>query len=309
MKTEEFLKLYSETQVARELTEHLSTGKAEGAWLKGMAGSSIAALSAAVTNSLKGTHLFIMSEKEQAAYFFNDMESLFDEKETNFQRKKVLFFPTSYKKSYDLTRTDSTNALERSQVVGKLSSQVSTKIIVTFPEALAEKLVTRSFLSKSTFRIKLDDVLDMDDLIDFLDEQHFEREDFVIGPGQYAVRGGILDVFSYSNDFPYRIEFLGDLIASLRSFDPENQLSVDKLSRVAIIPDLNDRRIDHRRENLQALLPDDAVIWVEDFTFTRDRIDEEYNKAVKVIESQDDLPVDGTVEDLFQTGEEWLSGL
>ncbi len=309
MKVDEFLDQYASAPLASGVIKHLAGGSRQGLWVKGLAGSSIAALSAAVTSKLKGTHLFILNEKEQAAYFFNDLESLFDEKEGSFQRKKVLFFPTSYTKSYDLAHTDNTNALERSQAVGKLSSQVSTKIIITYPEALAEKLVTRSFLSKSTFRIKLDDELDMDELIDFLDEQHFEREDFVIGPGQYAVRGGILDVFSYSNDFPYRIEFLGDNVASLRSFDPENQLSVDKLSRVAIIPDLNDRRIEHKRENLQALLPDDAVIWVEDTTFSRDRIDEEYKKAVKVIESQDDMPADGKVEDLFQTGSEWLSGL
>jgi transcription-repair coupling factor (superfamily II helicase) len=164
-----------------------------------MAGSSASVLAATVANHLNGTHLFILNEKEQAAYFLNDLENLLGDIDVSFQRKKVLFFPTSYKKSYDLARTDNTNALERSQVVGKLSSQVATRIIVTFPEALSEKLVTRSFLNKSTFRLRLDDELDMDDLIDFLDEQHFEREDFVIGPGQYAVRGGIIDVFSFSD--------------------------------------------------------------------------------------------------------------
>ena len=173
MKAEEFIQNYKQTNLARELIDHLSSGQTRGAWLKGLAGSSIAVLSAAVTSGLKGTHLFILNEKEQAAYFFNDLESLFEEKDISFLRKKVHFFPTSYKKSYDLAHTDSTNALERSQVVGKLSSQSSTRIVVTFPEALAEKLVTRSFLSKSTFRIKLEEELDMDELIDFLDEQQF----------------------------------------------------------------------------------------------------------------------------------------
>ncbi len=309
MKVEEFLDRYAATPLALNIIDHLGSGTGQGLWLKGLAGSSTAVIAAAVTGRIKGTHLFILNEKEQAAYFCNDLETLFGEMETSFQRKKVMFFPTSYKKSYDLVNTNSTNALERSQVVGKLSSAAASKIIVTFPEALAEKLVTRSFLSKSTFRIKLDEDLDMDDLIDFLDDQHFEREDFVIGPGQYAVRGGIIDVFSYSNDFPYRIEFLGDSVASLRSFDPETQLSVDKLSRVSIIPDLNDRRIDHKRENLQSLLPDDAVIWVEDIPFARDRISEEYNKAVRIIEASEQEEVESNVEDLFQTGDEWQHGL
>ena len=309
MKVVELLELYAEQAYVGDILDHLEAGDGRDLWLKGMAGSAVSVISAAVISKLQGTHLFILNEKEQAAYFFNDLESLLDEKGASFQRKKVLFFPSSYKKSHSMDRTDSANALERAQAVGKLSSAVSTKIIVTYPEALAEKLVTRSFLSKSTFRIKQDDTIDMDELIDFLDDQHFEREDFVIGPGQYAVRGGILDVFSYSNDFPYRIEFLGDDIASLRSFDPESQLSVDKLSRINIIPDLNDRRIDHKRENLQSLLPSDAVIWVEDIAFARDRITEEFSKAASSGAGREDEMPEKDIKDLFQDGDEWLSGL
>ncbi len=309
MKVDAFLEQYLKTPLAKAIVGHLNDSSQENLWLKGMAGSSSSVLAAAICREMKGTHLFILNEKEQAAYFYNDLENLFSEGDAGFQRKKVLFFPTSYKKSYDLARTDSANALERSQVVGKLSSALSTRIIISFPEALAEKLVTRSFLSKSTFKIKQDDELDMDELIDFLDEQHFERTDFVIGPGQYAVRGGIVDVFSYSNDYPYRIEFFGDIIASLRSFDPENQLSVDKLNRVSILPDLNDRRIAHKRENLQSLLPDDAVIWLEDMDFSRDRINEEYMKAEKVISEPKEQEMEGDVGGLFQTGDEWLAGL
>ena len=310
MKIEEFLDFYAQQPLIRGICGHLRQEQSQWFWLNGLAGSSLAVISAATIRGLKGTHLFILNEKEQAAYFFNDLESLFDEKESSFQRKKTLFFPTSYKKSYDLGSTDNTSAMERAQAVGKLASTVSTKVLVTYPEALAEKLVTRSFLTKNSMKIKQDDELDMDDLIDFLDEQHFERVDFVIGPGQYAVRGGIMDVFSYSNDFPYRIEFLGDLIASLRSFNPEDQLSVDRLNRATIVPDLNDRRIEHKRENLQSLLPDDAMIWVENVAFARDRISEEYNKAIKIYAEQEEAgKAPKEVEKLFQTGEEWLDGL
>jgi len=309
MKGDEFLGFYSKQLLVKELIDQLQQSQPNWFWLNGMAGSSLAVMSASAINEMKGTHLFILNEKEQAAYLFNDLESLFDEKDQSFQRKKTLFFPTSYKKSYDLESTDNTNAMERSQAVGKLASTVSTKVLVTYPEALAEKLVTRSFLSKNSMKLRQDDELDMDELIDFLDDQYFERVEFVIGPGQYAVRGGILDVFSYSNDFPFRVEFFGDTIASLRSFDPENQLSVDKLNRATIVPDLNDRRIDHRRENLQALLPDDAVIWVEDVSFARDRITEEFNKAIKVYGEQQPDSGDDEVEKLFQTGDEWLNGL
>jgi transcription-repair coupling factor (superfamily II helicase) len=309
MKVEEFLDRYASSALVREISAHLGSGIQEGLWLEGMAGSSASVIAAASIRKLKGTHLFIMNEKERAAYFYNDLENLFGERDSSFQRKKVLFFPTSYKKSYDMLRTDNANALERSQVVGKLSSSASSVVIVTFPEALAEKLVTRSFLSKSTFRIRVEDILEQDDLIEFLERQHFEREDFVTAPGQYALRGGILDVFSFSNDHPYRIEFTGDMVSSLRSFDPENQLSVSTLNRISIIPDLNDRRIDHKRENLQSLLPADAVIWVEDYSFARNRIQEEYDRATRLPGAQEDRTSDVNARKLFQTGSEWLSGL
>ena len=309
MKAEEFLEFYASKPLVAGLLGHLRSGTGGWYWLNGMAGSSLAAVAAAAIDKMKGTHLFILNEKEQAAYFFNDLENLFDEKDTSFQRKKTLFFPTSYKKSYDLGHTDSTQAMERSQAVGKLTSSVSTRVLVTYPEALAEKLVTRSFIAHNTFRVKLDDEVDMDTLIDFLDEQRFEREDFVIGPGQYAIRGGIVDVFSYSNDFPYRLEFVGDIIASIRSFDPESQLSVDKLNRATIVPDLNDRRIDNKRENLQSLLPPDTVIWLEDIGFTRDRINAEYEKAMQVLAAEDEGPDEEKVASLFQTGEEWMEHL
>jgi transcription-repair coupling factor (superfamily II helicase) len=309
MKVKELLDFYGNQPLVQELYSSIASSSPEMLWIDGMAGSSMAVAAASLISRINGTHLFILNEKEQAAYFLNDLESLFEEKDVSFQRKKALFFPTSYKKSYDLGSTDSTQAMERSQAVGKLASGVSTKVLVTYPEALAEKLVTRSFLTRNSFRIRLDDILEMDDLIDFLDEHYFERLDFVIGPGQYAVRGGILDVFSYSNDYPFRIEFIGDQVASLRSFEPENQLSVDKLSRINIVPDISDRRIEHGRENLQSLLPQDALIWVENISFARDRIESEYNKAVKVFEASGADNAMEKVNELFQSGDEWLSGL
>ena len=172
-----------------EILDHLRDTPEQGMWLSGMAGSVAPIIAASVISKHQGTHLIIVNEKETAAYYFNDLENILGEKDVSFQRKKVLFFPTSYKKSYDIERTESSNALARAHAVSKLSSSVSTKIILTYPEALAEKLVTRSFLTQNTFRIKLDDEHEIDDVIDYLDDHHFERVDFVIGPGQYSIRG------------------------------------------------------------------------------------------------------------------------
>lgn len=306
MKVEEFLERYAAHPLVNRLLDETGHGLRNSLWLKGTAGSSVAVFASAVISRRKGTYIFILNEKEQAAYFYNDLEYLLGDRDSSFTSKKVLFFPSSYRKSFEMDHTDSTNALERSQVVGKLSSESATRIVVTYPEALAEKIVTRSFLSRSTFRIRLKDILAMDRLIDHLDDHFFERTDFVTEPGQYAIRGGIVDVFSFSNDFPFRIEFSGDEIVSLRSFDPVNQLSVDKLSRINIIPDLNDRRIVHKRETLQSLLPGDTCFWVENISFTRDRISHEYQKANEILgQNEEDAGVDG----YFQDGEEWVSGL
>ena len=127
MKAAELLKKYREQPGLKKIAGHLTDTNKHGLWLKGMAGSSKAVIPAAVISELEGTHLFILNEKEQAAYFHNDLENLFGEKDVSFQRKKVLFFPTSYKKSYDIMHTDSANALERSQQLGNWALQYQQK--------------------------------------------------------------------------------------------------------------------------------------------------------------------------------------
>ena len=310
MKTDELLAYYSRQPVVAELSDLLAAMPAgEIAGLSGLAGSAPAVIAASVISGMKGAHIFVMNDKEQAAYFLNDLESLLDDMDAGFQRKKVLFFPSSYRHAHDFNRADSANALERSRVVGKLASSAGMKVVVTYPEALAEKLLATSFISRNTFHVNSGGVLEMDEIIDFLDDHRFERVDFVVAPGQYAVRGGIFDVFSYSDDHPYRIEFRGNDVASLRSFDPGNQLSVNTLDRITIIPDINDRRIMHKRSEFQLLLPQDAIIWLEDMAFTADRISSEQQKAATAAGNDDEEANWQDPEGLFQDGDAWLAGL
>lgn len=180
--------------------------------LKGMAGSATAVLAAAVFEPSGPLHLIVLPEKEEAAYLFNDLENLLGEQETPFHKKRVLFFPTTYRRPYEIEKTDNTNVLSRTEVMKRLGTRDGGTIVVTYPEALAEKVVSKAFLKKNTLHLGLGETLSIDFVIDLLMEYNFERVDFVIEPGQFSIRGGIVDVFSFTNDRPYRIEFLATML-------------------------------------------------------------------------------------------------
>src|SRR5690606_41467900 len=164
-------------------------------------------------------------------YFLSDLESLFD--------KQILFFPASYRKAFDFMQLDSAHVLQRAETLNSLNRETGIpKIVVTYPEAIAEKVINRADLEKNTLPITQNTKLSIDFINEFLYEYDFERVDFVYEPGQFAIRGGIVDIFSFSNDLPYRIEFFGDEIESIRTFSMETQLSVNKMHTVTIVPNV-----------------------------------------------------------------------
>ena len=275
--------------------------------LKGLAGSSAAMVAASVFANSGPLHIFILPEKEEAAYFFNDLENLLGEQETPFHRKKVLFFPTTYRRPYEIEKTDNTNVLSRTEVMKRIGTREGGSLVVTYPEALAEKVVSKAYLKKNTLRMGLGESLSIDFVLDLLAEYGFDRVDFVVEPGQYSLRGGIIDVFSYTNDRPYRVEFFGDDIESIRTFDPGSQLSIDRLDHVTITPNIQDRALTEKREAFLSYIGRNAVVWVRDLAFATDRIGKEFEKAEKAFsELSSDikhLPPD----ELFSTAEGFKS--
>lgn len=257
--------------------------------LSGLVGSSLSLVAANVIIECEEISLFILNDKEAAAYFANDLESIFGEKGENFTRKKILFFPTSYKHPYEIENTDSTNLQLRTEVLERISSSKRKTAIVTYPEALAEKVITRKFLAKNTLKVKLGEMVSIDFTIDILMEYGFDRADFVVEPGQFAVRGGIIDVFSFADDNPYRIEFMGEEIESIRTFDPVTQLSLEKLSRIAIVPNVQDRVNTESRESFLEYIPGNSIIWMENVEFTADKIEQEFLKAEESFNKLDGL--------------------
>ncbi|WP_369820287.1 DEAD/DEAH box helicase [Tenacibaculum sp. SG-28] len=217
-------------------------------------------------------YLFICNDKEEAAYYLNDLEQLLGE-------KNVLFYPGSYRRPYQIEETDNANVLLRSEVLNRINSRRKPAVIVTYPAALFEKVVTKKELEKSTLKVSVGDQVSLDFINEVLFEYNFNRVDFVTEPGEFSVRGGIIDVFSFSNDIPYRIEFFGDEIDSIRSFDVETQLSKEKLKKVSIIPNIENKTLQEHRESFLKYIPNDSVVLVRNSTQLNNRLDAFFDKA------------------------------
>lgn len=246
-----------------------------------LVGSSKSFMVEGVFNELGGQHLIVCSDKETAAYFYNDLEGLIGERDMDYSKKQILFYPTSYKHPYEPERPDNSYILSRTEVLQRLSTSERRTVIVSYPEALSEKVFTRRLLSKNTYKIKVGDKINLDFLTDLLYEYEFENIDFVVDPGQFAVRGGIIDVFSYANDYPYRIEFFGNEVESIRSFDIGNQLSIEKLKQIVLLPNMQERAFAEERENILQYVPDKTMVWIEDMAFLAVQIDKEFDRAVE----------------------------
>ncbi len=231
-----------------------------------------------------GIHFIVCADKEDAAYFYNDLESLLGERGMDYSKKQVLFYPTSYKRPYEPEKPDNTYILSRTEVLQRVSTSERKTLIVSYPEALSEKVFTRKLLAKNTFKIKVGDKVNLDFLTDLLYEYEFENVDFVVEPGQFAIRGGLVDVFSFANDYPYRIEFFGDEVDSIRSFNIADQLSIEKLKQIVLLPNMQERAFIEEREAILQYLPDTTTVWLTDMAFFATQVDKEYDRAVEAFE-------------------------
>ncbi len=271
-------KIYTESNNIKKIKEFLD--KESHISCLGLIGSSKAYIVASSSELTENHCIIICSDKERAAYFYNDLENIFDEKDLDYNKKRVLFYPTSYKRPYEPLKSDNNYILSRTEVLQRISSSKRKTIIVTYPEALSEKVITRKTMSNNTLKLKIGENISLDRLSDILLNFNFEHVDFVVEPGQFAIRGGIIDVYSFSNDYPYRIEFFGDEIDSIRSFNPIDQLSIERHNNIIIIPNLQNHDTKHERESLIQYTDNNSVIWIEEENNLEDKINEEFDKAV-----------------------------
>ena len=267
--------------------------------LKGLLGSSLSFVFQAIFKKSEKPFLLILNEKEEAAYILNDLEQMIGAND-------VLFYPSSYRRPYQIEETDNANVLLRSEVLNRINSRKKPAVIVTYPEALFEKVVTRKELDKNTLKIAVGENVSIDFINEILFEYEFKRVDFITEPGEFSVRGGILDVFSFSNDNPYRIEFFGNEVDSIRTFDVETQLSVEKQNKITIIPNLENKFIKENRESFLDYISDKTVLCIENTAFLTSQLDKLFTKAIETFDKLSKDIKHASPEHLFLNEEGFL---
>lgn len=242
--------------------------------LKGLVGSAFSFLLTQNFKQADKPFLLIFNDKEEAAFYLNDLEILLNDKD-------VLFYPGSYRRPYQIEETDNANVLLRAEVLNRINSRKKPAIIVTYPDALFEKVVTRKELEKNTLKISVHENLSIDFVNEVLFTYKFKRVDFVTEPGQFSVRGGIVDVFSFSNDNPYRIEFFGDEVDSIRTFDVETQLSTEQINKISIIPNVANKFLEESRQSFLKYIAQKTVVFTKNADLIFSRVELFYEKAVE----------------------------
>ncbi len=240
--------------------------------ISNLVGSSLSFVISETFKKAEKPYLLIFNDKEEAAYYLNDLEQLLGD-------KNVLFYPGSYRRPYQIDETDNANVLLRSEVLNRINSRRKPAVIVTYPTALFEKVVTKKKLDKNTLKITVGENISPDFVNEVLFEYHFNRVDFVTEPGDFSVRGGIIDVFSFSNDEPYRMEFFGDEVESIRTFDVETQLSKEKHQKISIMPNVENKGLQENRESFLKYISAKTAIFLKDITTITTNLDTFFKKA------------------------------
>ncbi len=232
LEVQELLTMYSAHPQVSALVGLLDDKSCRNLFLKGLNGSGAALTIASLFFKKRGSYVCVLNDQEEAGYFYHDLMQL-----TNSQ--DIFFFPSAYRRAIKYGHLDPANEILRTEVLSRLQMPDLPTVIVTYPDALAEKVIAQADLKQKTLQIGVGDKLDNMFVSDVLDEYGFEQVDYVYEPGQYAMRGSILDVFSFSHEFPYRIDFFGSEVETIRTFEVESQLSKSRLDRIAIVPEMN----------------------------------------------------------------------
>ncbi len=270
MSVQVLLDQYQNTPRLFQLADRLSFSQPQKIYTRNLQGSSSQfVVSAAFLHPACAqlNHLIVLNDAEEAAYFHNSLENLTGALD-------IFYFPSSFKNRKNYSLLNSSHVMLRTEALTKLAagSDINKKVLVTYPEALFEKVVVPSKLSANIIYIKTGDVLNVEELLLKLADYGFERTDFVYEPGQFAIRGGILDIYSFGNDKPYRVELFGNDVDSIRIVDPETQLSERKLLQVSIIPNVDTQFEGDERVSLFEFLPENTVVWLQDYELCKEKL-------------------------------------
>ena len=270
MNIQELVKLYAQLPQVSALAKEIGKSSNSTIFLDGLLGSSAPMLFSSLATKCPCRLLFILQDAEEAGYFYHDLVQLMGSRD-------VLFFPSSYRRAVKYAQRDAASEILRTEVLTQLSASPSSIYIVTYPEALAEMVVSKQTLDTRTLVLEKDQTIAISDIEKTLRSFGFKEVDYVYEPGQFALRGSILDVYSYSCEYPYRVDFFGDDIDSIRTFEVEDQLSKDQRERIEIVPELAVTA--EEKEPFLSFVPKDVVLVTKDFLYVRDAIERTYQEG------------------------------
>lgn len=271
LRAKEFLNIYAADGLIQTVAAGVQTSGHFNFYFKGLSGSVDAVVVASIFAIKPCDIVVVLEDREEAAYFQNDLQNLLS--------REILIFPMSYKRPYEYDETENANVLMRAEVLNLLVNKNRPEIIVTYPEALSEKVINKRSLASNTYTINVGEKLDINFLEDFLHSYDFEKADFVYEAGQFSIRGGILDVYSFAHELPYRIELFGDEVDSIRTFDPGSQISVDELKKVNIIPNVQTKLIQEDRQSIFEFISSETLLFFKDLQLTANVIEKCFSKA------------------------------
>jgi len=277
LERKEFRKLFRKHDLLIELRMLLNT-PGEKIHLLGLVGSSRSLLVCLLSEEIQKTFVICLNDKEEAAYFYDDLITLATE-------MPVLFYPSSYKRSANYEAIEQENIILRTEVLNKLK-EGKPLIVVTYPDALVEKVISSEGLAANTFQVSKGDILSLEFINEVLFEYGFERVDFVYEPGQYSIRGGIVDIYSFSNEDPYRIDFFGDEVDSIRSFDIDNQISKEALTSISIIPNIHEDLQGEERISFLDFIPADTLLFLNDIQLITNQMEFNFKQTIEKAETE-----------------------
>lgn len=290
MNLQDLREKYLSSQRVFELVNKLSFSKPSRTYLKTLRGSAPEFVISSIFLHPAGSqinHIIVLNDAEEAAYFQNTLENL-----TN--ALDLFYFPSSFKNRKNFSLLNSSHVMLRTEALSKLSMGGNKKLLITYPEAIAEKVVFQKALAESIINIRTAETIDLDGLMHTLAGYSFDRTDFVYQPGQFALRGGILDIYSFGNEKPYRIELFGNEVDSIRIFDPETQLSERKLLQVSIIPNIETHFGDTEKISLLEFLPENTVVWLQDWDVIQGKIQDQDEELDLYFERKSLFPQNNT---------------
>ncbi|MBR2192432.1 MAG: transcription-repair coupling factor [Bacteroidaceae bacterium] len=270
MEIQHIQRLYEKSPRVQALLKSLGNKSNRYVFLEGLFASAVPVFFASLSKKLNNTLLFVLQNADEAGYFYHDLTQVMGQ-------EQVLFFPSSYRRAVKYGQRDAANEILRTEVLARLSGDSSPLYIVTHPEALAELVVSKKNLDERIIKLSTGQEVDVVEIEHTLRDFGFQEVDYVYEPGQFAVRGSILDVYSFSCEWPFRIDFFGDEIDSIRTFEVQDQLSKDRRTNIEIVPELAGMQTE--KIPFLKFLPENSILVMKDFAYIHDTIEQIYNEG------------------------------